>query len=92
IQEFYEHIEYYFIHQFNGNTHLIALIQWIQKVNEDEYELKFFRGFGTKQFINVRVINRYVGFLECKNFLSIIDKELNDFDNNNIESSSKDNK
>ncbi|CAG8643098.1 3842_t:CDS:1, partial [Dentiscutata heterogama] len=92
VQEFYGRVKYYFTYQFNGNTHLMALIQWTQKVNEDEYELKFFREFGTKQFIDMRVIDRCVGFLECRNLLFIIDKEVNDPDDSNIESSSKDNR
>ncbi|CAG8598147.1 11228_t:CDS:2 [Scutellospora calospora] len=78
--------------QFNSNTHLMVLIQWTQKVNEDEYRLKFFREFGTKQFIDVRVIDRYVGFLKYGNLLFIIDKEVNNLDDSNIESSSEDNR
>ena len=56
IQEFYGRVEYYFVHQFNGNTHLMAFVQWTQNVMEDEYGLKYFREFGVKQFIGVRVI------------------------------------
>jgi hypothetical protein len=89
IQEFYGCVEYYFVHQFNGKTHLMAFVQWTQNVNEDEYGLKYFREFGIKQFIDVRVIDRCIGFLKCKNILFIIDKEVDDPDDSYLDSSSE---
>ena len=89
IQEFYGRVEYYFVHQFNGKTHLMAFVHWTQNVNEDEYGLKFFREFGIKQFIDVRVIDRCIGFLKCKNILFIIDKEVDDPDDSYLDSSSE---
>ena len=89
IQEFYGRVEYYFVHQFNGNTHLMAFVQWSQNVTEDEYGLKCFRDFGVKQFIDVRVIDRCVGFLKCGNILFIIDKEVDDPDDSYINSCSE---
>src|SRR3989337_1161653 len=86
IQEFYGRVEYYFVHQFNGDTHLMAFVQWTQNVMKDEYRLKYFREFGTKQFIDVRVIDRCIGFLKCENILFIIDKEVDDPDNNYLNS------
>ncbi|CAG8681210.1 8834_t:CDS:1, partial [Gigaspora rosea] len=74
------------------NTHIIAFIQWTQEVNENEYGLKSFRKFGIKQFIDVRVIDRCVGFFECNNILFIIDKKVDDSNDSYIESSSEDNK
>ncbi|CAG8558042.1 5689_t:CDS:2, partial [Racocetra persica] len=85
--EFYGRVEYYFVHQFNGNAHMMAFIQWTQKFNEDEYGLKSFREFGIKQFIDVQVIDRCVGFLKYNNILFIIDKKVDDSDDSYIESS-----
>src|SRR2546423_13401718 len=89
IQEFYGRVEYYFVHQLNGNTNLMAFVQWTQNVVEDEYGLKYFREFGVKQFIDVRVIDRCIGFLECGNILFIIDKEVDDPDDNYVDSDSE---
>ncbi|CAG8704401.1 23008_t:CDS:2, partial [Gigaspora rosea] len=91
IQEFYGRVEYFFVHQFNGNTHMMAFIQWTQEINKDEYGLKSFRKFGIKQFMDVRVIDRCVEFFECNNILFIIDKKVDDSDDSYIESSSEDN-
>ncbi|GES76294.1 hypothetical protein GLOIN_2v1835774 [Rhizophagus clarus] len=61
------------LQQFNDNTHLMAFVQWTQNVIEDEYGLKYFREFGVEQFIDVRVIDRCIGFLKCGNSFFIID-------------------
>ena len=87
VQEFYGRVEYYFVHQFNGDTHLMAFVQWTQKIIEDEYGLKFFREFGIKQFIDIRVIDRCIGFLKYGNILYIIDKEVDDPDDSYMDSS-----
>ncbi|GES96283.1 hypothetical protein GLOIN_2v1477115 [Rhizophagus clarus] len=89
IQEFYGRVEYYFVHQFNGKTHLMAFVQWTQNVNEDEYDLKFFREFGIKQFIDVQVIDQCIGFLKYKNIFFIIDKEVDDPDDSYLDSNSE---
>uniref|UniRef100_U9UE43 Uncharacterized protein n=1 Tax=Rhizophagus irregularis (strain DAOM 181602 / DAOM 197198 / MUCL 43194) TaxID=747089 RepID=U9UE43_RHIID len=54
------------------------------QVSEDKYGLKMFKGFGSKQFIDVCVIDRCIGFLKVDNIYYIIDKEVNDLDDSNL--------
>ncbi len=35
----------------------MAYVEWTSEVFEDEFNLKWFRGFGAKQFIDVCVID-----------------------------------
>ncbi|GBC03731.1 hypothetical protein RclHR1_00530006 [Rhizophagus clarus] len=67
----------------------MAFVQWTQNVIEDEYGLKYFREFGVEQFIDVRVIDRCIGFLKCGNSFFIIDKEVDDPDDSYIDSNSE---
>jgi len=74
IEEFYGCIEYYMVHKYKGTSRIVAFIQWTNQVTEDKYGLKVFKGYGAKQFIDVCVIDRCVGFLKVGNVTYVIDK------------------
>ncbi len=80
VKEFYGYVEYFFVHKFDNTSRIMAYLEWTNEVFEDKFGLKWFRGFGTKQFIDVCVIDRCVGFLKCGSIYYIIDKEVNDLD------------
>ena len=49
VKEFYGRVEYFFVHKFNNTSRIMAYIEWTNEVFEDEFGLKWFRGFGAKQ-------------------------------------------
>jgi len=86
VQEFYGMIEYYMVYKYVGESEsrLIAFIHWTNQVMEDDMGLKTFKSFGTKQFIDVCVIDRCVGFLEVNNVYYVIDKQVNNPDDSDL--------
>ena len=86
IQEFYAMVEYYIVYKYKSETEprLVAFVQWTNQVVEDNMGLKTFKGFGIKQYIDVCVIDRCVGFLEVDNINYVIDKEVNDPDDSDL--------
>ena len=63
---------------------LIVFVHWTNQVSENDIELKTFKSFGMKQFIDVCVIDHCVGFLEINNLYYVIDKEVNNPDNSDL--------
>src|ERR1051325_3079346 len=76
VEEFYCCIEYFMVHGYKKNSRIVAYVQWTQQVSENEWGLKFFKGYGAKQFIDVCVIDRCIGFLKVENLYYIIDKKV----------------
>jgi hypothetical protein len=72
------------VYEYRNIPRIIAFVQWTSQVSEDKYGLKMFKGFGSKQFIDVCVIDRCIGFLKVDNIYYIIDKEVNDLDDSNL--------
>ncbi|GES78579.1 hypothetical protein GLOIN_2v1879215 [Rhizophagus clarus] len=55
----YGKVEFFFMYMFNNKTNILAYIQLISKVRE-ENECKLFNQFSSKEFIDVRCIDHYV--------------------------------
>ena len=70
--------------QIQRKSIFVAYVQWTHQVSEDEWGMKFFKDYGAKQFIDVCVIDRCVGFLEVENFYYIIDKNVDDLDDSHL--------
>ncbi|GBB88937.1 hypothetical protein RclHR1_15560001 [Rhizophagus clarus] len=84
VEEFYCCIEYFMVHNYKEKSIIVAYVQWTQQVLEDEWGTMFFKGYGAKQFIDVCVIDRCVGFLEVENLYYIIDKKVDDPDDSHL--------
>src|SRR5947209_6507831 len=86
VQEFYGLVEYYIVYNYinESEQRLIAFVQWTNTVIEDNMELKTFRGFRLKQFIDVCIINHCVGFLDVNNVYYVIDKKVNNPDDSDL--------
>src|SRR5947209_19376850 len=86
VQEFYGMVEYYMTYKYMGESEsrLIAFVHWTNQVFEDDIGLKTFKSFGMKQFIDVCVIDRCVGFLEINNLYYVINKEVNNPDDSDL--------
>ena len=74
-KEVYGQIEYFFVHSYSGNQRMLAFIQWISEVYIDKYEAKRFQGFSNYDFIEVKYIDRCVGFMKIRDTFYIFDKE-----------------
>ena len=76
-------MEFFFVHEFNNKTNILAYIQLTSKVKEKN-ECKSFSQFSTKKFIDVRCIDHCVGFSKVENQYYIFDRE-NMYDNSEWE-------
>ncbi|CAG8809048.1 500_t:CDS:1, partial [Cetraspora pellucida] len=53
IQEFFRYIEYYLVHEFEGKQYMLAYVQWIKKIFENNLDLQFFKTIDNTEFINI---------------------------------------
>jgi hypothetical protein len=73
--EEYGFIDYFLLFECNGMHHPLAYVQWTTKI-EEKAGVKSFRSMKTgKEFINVQIIDRSVGFLKINGRNCIIDRE-----------------
>ena len=74
-KELFGKIEYFLVHEYLEELHMLAYIQWTSDVHIDRYHIKTFKGFGKHDFIEVDYIDRYVGFMRIGDKFYIFDKE-----------------
>jgi hypothetical protein len=76
-QEFFGEVKYFFAHEYIIDSwSMLALVQWVYKLETTEYGPKKFRKMGHKEIISVSSIKRSVGFLAVSNNeYYIIDRE-----------------
>ncbi|CAG8831052.1 20578_t:CDS:1, partial [Gigaspora rosea] len=55
--------------------HMLACINWTTPVIEDSAGLKYLYQFSGYDFIDVTIIDRYVGFIKVDNLYYIVDNE-----------------
>jgi hypothetical protein len=54
---------------------MLAYVQWTSDVHIDRYRIKSFKGFGIRNFIEVKHLDRCVGFVRINDNFYIFDKE-----------------
>ncbi|CAG8778856.1 5419_t:CDS:2, partial [Racocetra persica] len=64
MKSFYGNIKYYLKYKLNNEDHMLACINWAIPVIEDSAGLKYFRQFFGYDFIDVKTIDRCVGFIK----------------------------
>lgn len=74
LQKFYGNVEYYLVYEFDGETYMLAYIQWAKNVKKDNIGLLSFSKYGNYEFIDICAINYCVGFFKVDNTYYIIDK------------------
>jgi hypothetical protein len=84
IVDIYGIVDYFFVHKFNNQVHMLTYIQLTSKVIEDEFGCKHFTQYRSKEFIDVRCVDHCVGFARIGNRNFIIDME-NAFDDADCE-------
>ena len=74
-EQFYGHVQHYFVHQYGESTSMLAYVQWVGTLKDSGYGVRTFRQWGGYEVINVSAIDRNVGFLKLANKHAIIDHE-----------------
>lgn len=74
-RELFGKIEYFFVHKYLEELHMLAYIQWTHDVHIDRCYIKTFRGFSKHDFIEVEYIDRCMGFIRINDKFYIFDKE-----------------
>ena len=54
---------------------MLAYIQWASNLHIDRYGTKTFNGFASNEFIEVKYVDRCVGFMKIGDIFYILDKE-----------------
>ncbi|CAG8498688.1 17519_t:CDS:2, partial [Cetraspora pellucida] len=76
IQDFYAVVEYYLLYEFEKSKAMLAYIQWMFPIEEDDVDVKIFKRLEAYAFINVSAIDHCIGFIEIGNLFYIVDKEV----------------
>ena len=74
-KELYGKIEYFFVHSYLGLQRILAFIQWTSEVYIDKYGAKRFQGYSHYDFVEIKYIDRCIGFMRINDIFYIFDKK-----------------
>ena len=74
-KELFRKIEYFFVHEYDGESRMLTYIQWTSDVHTDRYRIKTFKGFDKCDFIEVEYIDRCVGFMRISGKFYVFNKK-----------------